>query len=69
MANMSYCRFENTFSDLGDCVFALNVNGLESLSERERGYAEKMYRLCQDFIDTYEDCEENPEDHREEDED
>ena len=24
MANMSYCRFENTANDLKDCVWALN---------------------------------------------
>lgn len=45
MANMSYCRFRNTSSDLDDCLEALN-NG-ESLSEEE-------YRACtsmfQDFI-------------------
>lgn len=46
MANMSYCRFRNTSSDLDDCLEALN-NG-ESLSEEE-------YRACtsmfQDFIE------------------
>ena len=42
MANMSYCRFQNTSMDLGDCVDALEnhwdldlsadeINGLENL--------------------------------------
>lgn len=33
MANMSYCRFENTFSDLEDCRDALDRG--DSLSKRE----------------------------------
>ena len=37
MANMSYCRFENTLHDLADCVYALDgvVYDGESISESE----------------------------------
>lgn len=49
MANMSYCRFQNTFSDLEDCVRALE-NG-DTLSEDEMWYASKMRRLCESFIE------------------
>ena len=48
MANMSYCRFENTYSDLADCVWALEER--DELSERERIYADLMYDMCVDYI-------------------
>lgn len=51
--NMSYCRFENTYSDLADCVDALEDNNINS--ESEHNYARRMYDLCQKYIDTYED--------------
>lgn len=51
--NMSYCRFENTYSDLADCVDALEDNNINS--EREFNYARKIYDLCNKYIDTYED--------------
>lgn len=45
MANMSYCRFENTYHDLKDCYEALNEAGsLESLKQTVNEY-EKKYIL------------------------
>ena len=35
MGNMSYCRFENTARDLGDCVHALLRKEAEDLSHYE----------------------------------
>jgi hypothetical protein len=55
MANMSYCRFENTYSDLADCVQALR-NG-EEISEYEMYYAKEMRRLCERFIEEFDDYE------------
>lgn len=48
MPNMSYCRFQNTLSDLRDCETALNeTNGdLERLSADEKKAAERLIRLC-----------------------
>lgn len=46
MANMSYCRFQNTQGDLRDCVDALG----DELSKDEARAARRMYKLCQDFI-------------------
>jgi hypothetical protein len=43
MANMSYCRFENTFRDLKDCY---NNMGSDDLSEREWEYRRQMIKLC-----------------------
>ena len=55
MANMSYCRFENTYSDLSDCVCALN-DGKE-ISEREMYYATNMCKLCEEFIEAFDSYE------------
>ena len=34
MANMSYCRFENTKMDLADCIEALEERNIKSSTER-----------------------------------
>ena len=47
MANMSYCRFENTLSDLEDCRDALDKG--DSLSEREARKAKALIDLCRDI--------------------
>lgn len=51
MANMSYCRFENTYSDLADCVGALV--DCDELSEKERLYADLMRDMCVDYMRAY----------------
>lgn len=60
MANMSYCRFENTLHDLADCVKALEgvVYEEASISESEWKYAKRMKEWCERFIETIEDCDE-----------
>jgi len=55
MANMSYCRFQNTYRDLQDCIYALNDNGPDTLSAQELRYAKMMMQLCEDMIN-YEDA-------------
>jgi hypothetical protein len=47
MANMSYCRFENTFHDLQDC----SINLSSDLSESELEYKEKLIELCKEIIE------------------
>lgn len=49
MANMSYCRFENTWQDLRDCERHLDED--DDLSEDEKKYRTKLIKLCQDIID------------------
>lgn len=49
MSNMSYCRFENTYGDLRDCVEALEEEGLEELSDQEKIYAKKIKDLCKEY--------------------
>lgn len=60
MANMSYCRFENTSRDLADCVHALECD--EKISEREMQYVRVMRTLCEDFIAILDRIEERDED-------
>ena len=59
MSNMSYCRFENTFRDLEDCVDALVDNN--DLSEREANFAHRMRNLCEEYLDAYEEWQSNRE--------
>lgn len=44
MANMSYCRFENTLSDLRDCYRSIDDT---DLSEREARFRKNLIELCQ----------------------
>jgi len=51
MANMSYCRFHNTFSDLKDCVESLQWEvGINDLTVNEKDYALKMRELCELYL-------------------
>ncbi len=59
MPNMSYCRFENTYSDLRDCLDALeNLDdpNTESLSRTEKYKAIGMIDLCRRYIETAEEA-------------
>ena len=59
MANMSYCRFQNTFLDLQDCVNQLGEaldEGLtydeffNELSENEQYYFKRLLTRAQDLV-------------------
>ena len=45
MSNMSYCRFENTLSDLQDCEGAL----FDTLGETENRKRASLIKLCHDI--------------------
>jgi hypothetical protein len=49
MANMSYCRFENTFKDLQDCY--MNMDDIDNTSEHQ--YREKLIQLCKEIVSDY----------------
>jgi len=53
MANMSYCRFENTFRDLLECYDFLSYNDIDELSESEKKYALKLIKLCSDISEDF----------------
>jgi GTP cyclohydrolase I len=46
---MSYCRFENTLSDLEDCIQA--INDRDSLSEREADALEAMLQAIGELLE------------------
>ena len=48
MPNMSYCRFENTYNDLIDCLD--NINN-EAGNERDERYRIRLIKLIADNID------------------
>lgn len=55
MSNMSYCRFENTLSDLMDCYEAMQQDGVDSLKEsrEELNAAKEMIETMTAFIGDY----------------
>ena len=59
MSNMSYCRFQNTYKDLVDCLEALQAD--EYLSKSEEQYMNKILSVAEDFIDVGTDYENNEE--------
>jgi hypothetical protein len=52
MSNMSYCRFENTNSDLSDCEYALErlIDREEILSSYELEAAQLLVKRCQSIL-------------------
>lgn len=49
MGNMSYCRFENTLSDLRDCYNNID----DDLSGSEREYRQQLIELCTSISDEF----------------
>jgi hypothetical protein len=50
MANMSYCRFENTAKALRDCVNAIQDNETNNLSTYEANGLAEIQLLAMDII-------------------
>lgn len=60
MANMSYCRFHNTFWDLKKCVESLQYEvKINDLTVNEKHFALKMRELCEEYLKLIEIKEEN----------
>ena len=58
MSNMSYCRFENTLTDIEDCISAIEEEGSvqgyvnEHIpSEHEMGAMRRMQRIAQELVE------------------
>lgn len=49
MANMSYCRFQNTVNDLRDCYEALGEKDISELSTEELRAAWQLLCMVQDM--------------------
>ena len=55
MANMSYCRFRNTLTDLRDCLEALREEGLGCVDSIEEFEArEAMVAMAKKFVALHE---------------
>ena len=64
MANMSYCRFENTYGDMKDCVTAMEEamdegvslkEFVREMSTDERSAFQRMAALCKRMMEAYKD--------------
>ncbi len=51
MANMSYCRFQNTLMDLRDCKEALEEEELLKKGSDEHRAMLRLIEVCQDIVD------------------
>lgn len=51
MANMAYCRFENTLADLRDCYRALCEE--DDLTESEARAKTKLIEMCEKIADQF----------------
>lgn len=51
MANMSYCRFQNTLSDLEDCY----ENWEDASSDEERAARARLLTICEWIVNDYAD--------------
>lgn len=54
MANMSYCRFQNTYRDLRDCLNDMNSTDFLELSETEQNYRNKIVEMCKEIAEQFE---------------
>ncbi len=58
MANMSYCRFENTLNDLIDCRNAMGESSPEELLEEASDYEKRAYyeliEVCKEIAEAHE---------------
>jgi hypothetical protein len=57
MANMSYCRFENTFNDFYDCYSAVKeMISIKELSPSEREYMLSLAEMARRFVNAVDTC-------------
>ncbi len=50
MANMSYCRFENTSRDMADCLHAIEYGETDELSTYEQDALEDFLNLAKEIV-------------------
>ena len=51
MANMSYCRFNNTAQDLGDCLDAIENNEIHDLGDCEYEGIRVILDYCEAILE------------------
>ena len=57
MANMSYCRFENTTKDMQDCLYAIEEGDTKDLSRYEASALREFLNLAEVIKDYEPDIE------------
>ena len=57
MANMSYCRFENTTKDMQDCLYAIEEGDTKDLSRYEASALREFLDLAEVIKDYEPDIE------------
>ena len=67
MAYMSYCRFEGTASDFGECIEDLKKGKV--LNQYEEPYRHTLYKMAKEYIKAYENYTPKPDDDDDEEED
>ena len=55
MANMAYCRFQNTLKDLRDCQNAMWDEAVGEMEKDERKARLRLIKLCREIADEFED--------------
>lgn len=50
---MSYCRFQNTLSDLQDCFDVLSCEGIEGLSVEEKKSELELIKICEEINEIF----------------
>ena len=63
MPNMSYCRFENTVTDMRDCINAIEDGETDELSNYEIRALEEFLDLARDITNLEHDIEQILEDY------
>ena len=63
MANMSYCRFENTVNDMQDCIYAIEEGDTSELSSSEVRALEEFLDLAREITNLEYDIEQILEDY------
>ena len=58
MSNMSYCRFENTSRDLGDCLDAIENEEHKDLSDYEVRGLRDLLDYCEAILEHKEEIKE-----------
>ena len=51
--NMSYCRFQNTVTDLQDCYDNWEETADDDLSEEETRARTRLLKLCREIAECY----------------
>jgi len=58
MANMSYCRFENTLNDMRECREAM-YESTTKMNDREKRARKKLFELVVEMADEIENMSDN----------